>query len=56
VGQSLLQACLGLGQSMAEAEKSVGSCEWQDLNADQVRAFLKVLATAWSTVRAQTGL
>jgi hypothetical protein len=56
VGQCLLQACLSNGQSQQEAEKAVVACDWQDLNANQVRAFLKVLAVAWSAVKAQTGL
>jgi outer membrane murein-binding lipoprotein Lpp len=56
VGQCLLQACLGKGQSVQEAKKTVAACDVQELNADQVRCLLKVLATAWSAVRVQAGL
>jgi hypothetical protein len=39
-----------------EAEKTVAECDAQELNADQVRCLLKVLAAAWSAVRVQAGV
>jgi hypothetical protein len=56
VVQCLTQACLNKGHTQQEAEEKVASCDWQDVGADQVKAFLRVLAVAWSTVRAQAGL